>query len=139
MDELDQAGAVMSSPLRVIQDERGRLLSLEEGADVPFTIRRVYFLLGGRPDAPRGFHAHRALEQLIVCVHGSCRVILDDGRERREVRLSDPSRGLFVGAMVWRELHDLSPETVVAVLASAVHDESDYIRDYEVFRKEVAP
>lgn len=124
-------------PLRLIVDGRGRLLPLEEQVDVPFPIRRVYFLLDAPPGTSRGFHTHRRLEQLLVCLSGSCRVVLDDGDWRREYVLDGPTHGLPIGPMVWREIHDFAPGTVVAVLASAPHDEDDYIRSYDEFLREV--
>lgn len=120
-------------PLRVIRDARGGLLALEEGADIPFPIRRVYFLFDPPPGTSRGYHAHRNLEQVMVCVTGRCRVVLDDGTTRVEHLLESPGQGVYVGPMVWRELHELAPGTVVAVLASTHHDEGDYIRDYAAF------
>ncbi|MBA3511526.1 MAG: WxcM-like domain-containing protein [Sphingomonas sp.] len=106
-----------------------------EAKDVPFPINRVYYILAAE-GASRGFHAHRRLDQLMICVKGSCRLIVDDGRERREVTLDRPDRGLHIGRMQWREMHDFTADSVVLVLASAPHDEADYIRDYESFLAE---
>lgn len=113
-------------------DGRGDLVSVEGGKHIPFTIKRVYCLyhLG---DHPRGMHAHRQLQQLAFCVHGSCRFVLDDGTKREEVVLSDPRKGLLIGNLVWREMHDFSDDCVIMVLASEHYDESDYIRDYDTF------
>lgn len=118
-------------------DERGGLIALEAERDVPFKIRRVYYLYGTKPGVPRGFHAHRALSQWVVCLSGACTVVVDDGRERREVRLDSPELGLYVGEMLWREMWHFSPGSVLMVLASAVYDEADYIRDYDAFLAEV--
>jgi len=102
---------------------------------VPFEIARVYYILPGDGE-PRGFHAHRALEQLMICVAGSCRIDLDRGAGRVEHRLKCPDEALFVGTMTWREIHDLSPDAVLLVLASHHFDEADYIRDYDAFLAE---
>lgn len=117
----------------VAADGRGRLVALEAGRDVPFAIERVYFLYETAPGAERGFHAHRSLEQWAVCVSGSCTLVVDDGSERREVRLDAPDKGLYIGAGIWREMHDFSPGAVLMVLASARYDEGDYIRSYDEF------
>ncbi len=118
-------------------DERGNLVSLEANRNVPFEIRRVYYLYGTRADVSRGYHAHKNLKQLIVAVSGSCRFVLDDGAARTEVILDDPAMGLLVESNVWREMHDFSRDCVLMVLASALYDESDYIRDYDEFIRTV--
>ena len=123
-------------PLRTHEDARGKLVSIEGLRDLPFEIARVYYILGSE-GAPRGFHAHKSLQQLMVSVHGSCRVVLDDGCHRSEYRLDRPDEGLFVGSMTWREMHDFSDGSVLLVLASAPFDEQDYVRDYEQFLREV--
>ena len=123
--------------LNAHDDLRGTLVSIEGSSDLPFAIARVYYIVAG-DGSPRGFHAHRTLQQMMICVHGSCRVILDNGRERSEHILDRPDEGLPVGPMTWREMHDFSPGTVLLVLASAPFDDADYIRDYDVFVREVA-
>ena len=115
-------------------DDRGQLIALEEGKEIPFPIRRVYYVYATAPEAVRGRHAHRSLRQVLVCVHGSCRVRLDDGRERCEVLLDSPRRGLEIDGLLWREMDHFSPDAVLMVLASELYDESDYIRDYQAFR-----
>ena len=119
-------------------DERGSLVSIEGEHDVPFVVKRVYYMYGIAKGAKRGCHAHRSLEQLLVCVHGSCRVTLNDGRERTETRLAHPNEGLYIGPGVWREIYDFSPDAVLIVLASDHYDESDIIRDYEQFLGEAS-
>ena len=114
-------------------DERGSLIPLEAGTDVPFEIKRVYYLFGTLPDAQRGFHAHRTLEQLAICVSGSCTMILDNGRARREVHLDRPEKAVLIGSLIWREMRNFSADAVLLVLASKGYDETDYIRRYEDF------
>lgn len=123
--------------VRTMQDARGQLTVLEGGKEVPFDIKRVYCLTGMRAHVSRGFHAHKRLDQLAVCVAGKCRVILDDGRLRQDVWLDSPTTGLFIDRMVWHEMHDFSADCVFLVLASEQYDESDYIRDYDLFLKSV--
>jgi dTDP-4-dehydrorhamnose 3,5-epimerase-like enzyme len=123
--------------LTVHRDERGSLVSIEGQRDVPFAIARVYYIVASDGSA-RGFHAHRRLEQLMICVHGGCRITLDDGQARSEHVLDRPDTGLFIGRMTWREMHDFSGDCVLLVIASAAYDEGDYIRDYDEFRREGA-
>lgn len=120
-------------------DERGQLIALEEHRDIPFPIRRVYYMYDTKKGVKRGLHAHKTLEQILVCIHGSCRILLDDGRECKDVPLERPYEGLYVGPGIWRVMHDFSPDAVLMVLASDLYDETDYIRDYDSFLKEFAP
>lgn len=114
-------------------DDRGSLVALEGKKTVPFAIQRVYYLFGTTSGVSRGFHAHKKLQQVAVCVTGRCRMVLDDGKEREEVWLDSPTEGLLIGNMIWREMHDFSPDCVLLVLASEHYDEADYIRSYEDF------
>ena len=118
-------------------DERGSLVALEANITVPFTIKRVYYIFGTKQGVSRGFHAHKNLKQIAVCVTGKCRFVLDDGQTRQEAWLDSPTKGLFIDDMVWREMHDFSEDCVLLVLASEHYDESDYIRDYGDFLKQV--
>ena len=114
-------------------DERGQLVALEEKKDIPFKIKRVYYMYDTLPGVTRGYHAHKSLEQILVCIHGSCKILLDDGHEKKVVALEKPYEGLYVSHAVWREKFDFSPDAVLMVLASELYDESDYIRNYDKF------
>jgi len=114
-------------------DDRGMLVALEEMRDVPFDIKRVYYMYDTVEGVRRGFHAHKNLEQILICVHGSCKIHLDDGATTKEVVLDHPYEGLYVSNDMWREMYDFSPDAVLMVLASEYYDESDYIRDYDAF------
>ena len=114
-------------------DERGQLVALEAMEDIPFQVKRVYYIYDTLPGVVRGKHAHRCLEQILVCVHGSCKVALEDGQERREILLDDPTLGLYISNDTWREMYDFSEGAVLLVLASEHYDEADYIRDYARF------
>lgn len=127
----------MTSPtlmmsLHVHEDARGKLVSVEGSRDLPFSIERVYYIIP-RQGAARGFHAHKSLKQLLICVSGSCHILVDDGHDRQDVVLERPDVGLYNGPMHWLEMRDFSPDCVLLVLASAPHEESDYIRDYDEF------
>ena len=112
-------------------DARGQLSVAELGGVLPFPVRRVYWIHGTKPGVSRGFHAHKKLRQLCVCVAGSVRISLFDGSREESVVLDAPSKGLLIGHSVWRELHDLSADCVLVVLADAEYDLADYIRDRE--------
>lgn len=114
-------------------DQRGSLVALEAEKTIPFPIQRVYYLFGTQPGVARGFHAHHKLQQVAVCVTGKCRMVLDDGKQREEVWLDSSTKGLLIGDMIWREMHDFSPDCVLLVLASEHYDEADYIRNYDDF------
>ncbi len=116
-------------------DDRGSLVALEATRTIPFDVKRVYYIFGTQPGVSRGFHAHRALQQVAVCVTGKCRMVLDDGQRREEVWLNSPTKGLLIGDLVWREMHDFSPDCVLLVLASELYNETDYIRSYDEFKR----
>lgn len=114
-------------------DSQGWLIALEADRQVPFPIQRVYYIYGTQPGVRRGKHAHRALRQLAVCLQGSCRFYMDDGRSQQEFLLDRNDHGLLIEPMVWHEMDEFSPDCVLLVLASAPYDESDYIRSYSAF------
>lgn len=116
-------------------DARGQLTVAELGGALPFAVRRVYWLHGTKPGVSRGFHAHKRLRQLCVCVAGSVRVSLFDGRREESVVLASPTQGLLIGPGLWREMHDFSPDCILMVFADAEYDEADYIRDRAEFIK----
>lgn len=118
-------------------DHTGNLVALEKGADFPFEIKRVYYIWGTTNDVIRGKHAHRKLEQVIICTSGSCDFILDDGKERTTIHLDNPAQGLYIKHNIWREFTNFSDDCVVMVLASEHYDEADYIRNYDQFLREV--
>ena len=114
-------------------DERGRLVALEEFKDIPFEIKRVYYLYETKEGVHRGFHAHKSLEQILICIHGSCDVLLDNGEEKKVISLERPYEGLYVPNNMWREMYNFSSDAVLMVLASEYYNEEDYIRDYDKF------
>jgi dTDP-4-dehydrorhamnose 3,5-epimerase-like enzyme len=115
-------------------DERGYLVALEAVRNVPFDLKRAYIIFGTIEGVRRGLHAHRATEQLAVCVHGKCSFLLDDGKARATIVLDRPDLGLYLGPMLWHEMFDFSADCVLLVLANQYYDESDYIRNYAAFR-----
>jgi dTDP-4-dehydrorhamnose 3,5-epimerase-like enzyme len=124
--------------LNRLGDERGSLVALESHRTVPFCVKRVYYLFNTTSGVARGFHAHRNLKQVAVCVSGSCRFVLDNGKQREEVILDNPITGLLIDSLTWREMYDFSSDAVLMVLASEYYDELDYIRNYDEFLKVAA-
>ena len=114
-------------------DDRGSLVALESSETVPFEIKRIYYIIGTQPGVSRGFHAHKNLKQLAVCIMGSCRFVLDDGTNREEVTLDNATTGLLINDLTWREMYDFTDDCVLMVLADHHYDESDYIRNYQEF------
>ena len=118
-------------------DARGQLCVAELGGALPFPARRIYWIHGTRPGVSRGFHAHKKLRQLCVCVAGSVRLSLFDGKSEESVVLDSSAKGLLIGPGLWREMHDFSPDCVLMVFADAEYDEADYIRDRDQFIRHV--
>lgn len=117
-----------------VPDPRGSLTFLEGTRHIPFEIKRVFYLYDVPAGGSRGDHAHRTLEQALICLAGSIGVDLDDGFEHRVVHLNRPGMGLYIPAMIWDTETRFAPGTVCLVLASEYYDESDYVRDYDEFR-----
>lgn len=119
--------------LPTLRGQAGHTTSLDGMKEAPFAIKRVFYLYGVPHGASRGGHAHKELQQLIVCVRGAVDVTLDDGREKKRLSLARPSQGMYVPRLIWCELDNFSPGAVCVVLASAEYDEADYYRNYDAF------
>lgn len=115
--------------------EEGNLCVAEGGSfSIPFDIKRVYYIYGAKENIVRGHHAHKKLEQILICAYGAIEITLDYGNGKQEsIVLRNPSDGLYVGPSVWRTMKWLESDSVLLVLASGHYDESDYIRDYDEF------
>ena len=118
----------------LLSDERGSLIVMDKHSGVPFAAKRVYYLFGTAEGASRGFHAHKKLHQIAVCVSGRCRMVLDDGAVREDVWLDSPTLGVDLPPMLWHEMYDFTPDCLLLVMASQDYDEKDYIRNYETFK-----
>lgn len=105
---------------------------------VPFKIKRVYFIGKAHPKFPRGLHAHKKNKQIIFCISGSVKLILDNGRKKEEVILNKPNLGIFLDQMVWHRMQDFKDNTILLVLASDKFNPADYIRSYDEFKKRVS-
>ena len=127
----------------IMQSDTGCLVPIEdrmitdgiknEGMGIPFAIKRVFYIYGITPGKERGFHAHHTISQVLICLRGHCRIIMDDGFMRESITLTEPHQGLFIGPYDWHEMVDFSEDTILLVLASDVYHEGDYIRDYDEF------
>ena len=119
-------------------DERGNLVVIEgEGMDIPFDIKRVFYIYGSDSTVVRGQHANRETEFLLVNVSGTSKVRVDNGRESKIIELNRPRMGLYLTSMLWKDMYDFSPDSVLLVLASRHYDAEEYIRDYEAYLKEI--
>jgi dTDP-4-dehydrorhamnose 3,5-epimerase-like enzyme len=116
-------------------DDRGQLFSLEGNQNIPFDIKRIYYMYGMQSDVPRGFHAHKELQQVAICIKGSCKLQMDDGRIKEEVVIGKANVGLVIDKLIWHEMHDFSDDCILMVIASDHYDENDYIRNYKQFIK----
>lgn len=121
-----------------ITDFRGNLSFIEENKQIPFVIKRVYYLYDVPSGASRGGHAHKELEQIVIALSGSFDVILDDGFSRKTFFLNRPHYGLYIPPGIWRELENFSSNSVALSLVSQKYSEEDYIRDYETFKKMIS-
>ena len=132
----------MKEQYRVLQfkeygDERGNLVVAEgDGMDIPFDIKRVFYMYGSDPDIIRGQHVNRQTEFVLINVSGSSKVMVDDGSSKEVILLDKPRMGLYMGPMIWKEMYDFSADSVLLVLASEHYQEQEYIRDYQEFIKE---
>ena len=116
-----------------IIDSRGNLSVVENNKEIPFDIRRVYWLYEVPTGELRGGHAHTDLQQVLIAIHGSLKIIVDDGKNRQTFTLNKPNQGLYIGNNIWREMSDFSDGAVCLVLASKPYDPAGYIRNYNDF------
>lgn len=119
-------------------DERGNLVVIEgEGMDIPFDIKRVFYIYGSDDTVVRGQHANRETEFLLVNVAGTSKVKVDNGRESAIVELNKPRMGLYIPAMLWKDMYDFSEDSILLVLASRHYDANEYIRNYDDYLAEI--
>lgn len=119
--------------LEIRGDARGSLIAIESSFTIPFEIKRAYYIFGTSENVVRGKHAHKNLSQIMICVCGSCEVIIDNGKAREVHTLNHPTHGILIQAPVWREMQNFSHDCVLLVLADKHYDPSDYIHDYKEF------
>ena len=121
---------------RKLGDERGRLVVVEGGQDIPFEIKRVFYIYGSDPEVVRGKHANRRSEFILINVAGSSKVrVIDCSGNEMIISLNHPHTGVYLPAMVWKDMYDFSPDSVLLVLSSEHYDPNEYIRDFDAFRR----
>ncbi len=118
-----------------VMDYRGNLSFIESDRQIPFQIKRVYYLYDVPSGATRGGHAHKELHQMVIALSGSFDVVLDDGFSRTKFFLNRPHYGLYIPPRIWRELENFSSNSVALSLVSQNYEESDYIREYDAFKR----
>ncbi|EOG1445737.1 class E lipooligosaccharide biosynthesis 3,4-ketoisomerase WlaRB [Campylobacter jejuni] len=123
--------------LDAIKDDRGKLVALESNKEIPFEIKRVYYIFDTDPNFPRGAHVHKNLEQVLIMMSGSCDIILNDGKNCEKICLNRPDMGLYIGKNMWREMKNFSYGAKLLVLASDFYDEKEYIRNYNEFLRNI--
>ena len=118
-------------------DERGKLVVVEGELSIPFSIKRVFYLYGSDSTVIRGQHANRVSEFVLINVSGKSKVRITDSREEIIVELNRPMMGVYIPKMIWKDMYDFSPDSVLLVLASTHYDGTEYIRDYEKYKEEM--
>jgi len=114
-------------------DDRGSLISIEQNSNIPFEIKRNYYIFNTLPGVKRGCHAHKKLKQLLITVSGKCDILLDNGIIQETAVLNSPNKGLLIEEMIWREMFNFTKDCVLLVLANDYYSEHDYIRNYHEF------
>lgn len=122
--------------VKTVKTEKEGILSFfESKRDIPFDIKRMYYIYGADKGVVRGGHAHKGLYQFVICVYGKILFIIDDGKEKKEIVLDSPGKGLYLEPGLWRDMIWKQKDSVLCVMASEYYDETDYIRDYELFKE----
>lgn len=123
---------------KVFGDARGKLVPIENNKNIPFEIKRIFYIYDTLPDEVRGCHAHKKCEQIVVAIDGSCQFLLDDGEKCEKIWLNRPDVGLYIGKNIWNEIRQFSYGCKLMVLASEYYDEEEYIRKYDDFKRWIA-
>ncbi|MCI8376148.1 MAG: WxcM-like domain-containing protein [Lachnospiraceae bacterium] len=122
---------------RDLGDERGKLVVIEGAQVIPFAIQRVFYIYDSDSTVIRGQHANRESEFVLINVAGQSKVRVTDGKEEFIVELNKPMMGVYIPKMIWKDMYDFSPESVLLVLASTHYDDKEYIRDYDEYLEEM--
>lgn len=118
-------------------DERGSLVAITNKTDIPFSIKRIFYVFGSERGVVRGQHANKKTKHILISVSGKCEVMVDDGKTIQDYNLDSPSKGLFIDSMTWKEMKNFSQDCVLLALASHEHDSAEYIKDYDEFKKTI--
>ncbi len=133
---------ILSEQIKIMEfpdfgDERGSLVVVEGGMDIPFAVKRAFYMYGSDSQVIRGRHANRKSEFVMINVSGKSKVKVDNGYEQQVIELNRPRMGLYLPRMVWKDMYDFSPDSVLLVLASEHYDGEEYIRDYDDYIREL--
>jgi dTDP-4-dehydrorhamnose 3,5-epimerase-like enzyme len=118
-------------------DGRGQLVVVEQLKEIPFDLKRIFYIYGTKGDVARGQHANRRSEFVLINLNGSCKVLVDDGETNEVIVLDKPHTGVYLDKMVWKEMFDFSSDSILLVLASELYDKSEYINNFNDFIIEV--
>jgi len=121
--------------LKCFTDNYGCLVPIETLDDIPFSIKRIYYIYKVENGARRGLHSHIDLKQVLICVHGAVTILVKTPYDEEKIILDDPTRALYIGPFIWREMYNFSNDAVLLVLASEHYNNDDYIREYEYYEK----
>ncbi len=124
-------GGVDWITFKVNGDERGSLIAIENNKDIPFSIGRIYYIFGSSYNCVRGKHAHKDLNQVLICINGSCDILIDNGFERQTVHLDTKDKGIYIHGFVWREMSHFSDDCVLLAIVDKPYDPKDYVFDYQ--------
>ena len=131
MEKLEEQIQILDFP--DLGDERGNLVVVEGGQAIPFDIKRIFYIYGSDTEVVRGSHANLRSEFVMINVSGTSKVKVDNGHEQRILELNRPRMGLYLKSMVWKEMYDFSPDSVLLVLSNEHYDPNEYIRDYKTY------
>ena len=120
---------------RTMVEPDGNLVPIESNYDVPFPIRRIFYVYGVKNQNDRGKHAHYKTKQVLICIHGKVEVLVNDGYDKQKYLLESPQQALYIPEMIWDEQVYLTPDTVLLVLSNMNYNPDDYIHDFEKFKK----
>lgn len=118
-------------------DERGHLVVVEGLKDIPFEIKRMFYIYGTKTDVVRGQHANKKSEFVLINLSGNCKIKVDDGENKEVIILDKPHEGIYLEKMVWKDMFDFSEDSILLVLSNHSYDSEEYVRDYENFKKEM--
>lgn len=119
-------------------DERGKLVVIEGEKDIPFEIKRIFYIYGMDKEVIRGLHSNKKSEFVIINVGGSAKVRLHDGKKEMVIELDRPNKGVYIPKLMWKEMYDFSEECIMLVISNQPYDNGEYIRDFDEFLREVA-
>lgn len=123
--------------IKYFDDERGSLCAIESNKDIPFEIKRIYYIFNNKNRLVRGAHAHKKLKQVILCLSGSFEVEVKNGYYSSSYELNTPKIGLFISSGIWREIKNMTKDAVCCVIASELYDPNDYIHNYHDYLREI--